>query len=277
MKAVDFAYARPGTLAEAIGLLAGADRDLALLAGGQSLMPMMNLRMSRPELLIDLNALADLAFVREEGEEIAIGAMTRWSALGRSDIVAAHVPLLALALPYIAHPAIRNRGTVGGSVALADPAAELPAVLLALGGSIRLAGPSGERTVPADDFFLGVYETARAADEVVVAIAVPRAHGRRFGFSELSRRHGDYAMAGCAVAWGEAPRAAFFSVADRAIRAHAAEAALAGRAPDDDGAVDAAVAALAEIQFAGDLNAAPATKRHLAGVVLRRALAGLRP
>lgn len=265
MKAADFAYRRPATVAEAIALL-GESEDAMPLAGGQSLMPMMNLRMAQPEMLVDLNRIAGLAYVRETADGVAIGAMTRMADLLASPVIAEHVPLLRLALPFVAHAAVRNRGTIGGSLALADPAAELPAVLLALGGAVVLEGPGGSRTVAADDFFLGIYETARAADELIVEVRVPKGGGP-FGFHELSRRHGDYAMAGVAVAMG-APRVAFFGVADRALRAPAAEAALAG------GDVEAAVAAL-DLPFAGDLHTSAQTRRHYAGVVLRRALGGL--
>jgi len=268
MKAPDFAYRRPETAEEAVMLL-GSGEDAMALAGGQSLMPMMNLRMARPDVLVDLNRIAGLAYIREDDGAIAIGAMTRMADLLASPLVARHLPLLTLALPHLAHPAVRNRGTIGGSVALADPAAEMPALLLALGGAIVLLGPNGRRTVPADDFFLGIYETLREADELVVEIRLPKGGGP-FGFYELARRHGDYAMAGVAVAL-EAPRIAFFGVADRAIRAPGAEAALAGRGAD---ALANAVAAL-DLPVAGDLHTAADTKRHYAGVVLKRALQGI--
>jgi carbon-monoxide dehydrogenase medium subunit len=278
MKAPDFAYERPGTLADALALLSDPEREAAPLAGGQSLMPMMNFRMARPDMLVDLNGIAELAGIAEDADGLRIGAMTRYAELAASEAVRGAAPLFAKALPHIAHAAIRNRGTIGGSVALADPAAEMPALLLALGAEVELAGPCGSRRVAADDFFTGMYETARAPGELVTAIHVPRARpAPRFAFHELARRHGDYAMAGVAVAAaGHAAlsgvRVAFFAVADRALRAPGAEAALEG---SDGGAraAAAAAAALDEIDFAGDLNAAPATKRHLAGVVLKRALA----
>ncbi|MEM8664808.1 MAG: xanthine dehydrogenase family protein subunit M [Pseudomonadota bacterium] len=270
MKAPDFQYRRPESVAAAIALLSEGE-DPMLLAGGQSLMPMMNLRMARPDMLIDLNRIDGLAYVRDDGE-IAIGAMTRYADLLTDGLVAAHLPLFTRAIPHVAHPAIRNRGTIGGSVALADPAAEMPALLLALGASIVVEGPAGQRTIDADDFFLGIYETARASDEIVVEIRVPKGGGP-FGFHELARRHGDYAMAGVALAW-EAPRIAFFGVADRAMRATATEAALQGQDPTDQAVVDRAIAAL-DLPFAGDLHASAQTKAHYAGVVLRRALGDL--
>ncbi|MEM9221007.1 MAG: xanthine dehydrogenase family protein subunit M [Pseudomonadota bacterium] len=268
MKAPDFAYRRPTSIREAIALI-GEGEDPMLLAGGQSLMPMMNLRMARPDILVDLNRIPELRGIRDDGH-IVIGAMTRYSELLASPLVREHLPLFMAALPHVAHPAIRNRGTIGGSVALADPAAEIPALLLALGATVVLQGPSGERRVPADDFFLGIYETAREADEIVVAIHVPKGGGP-FGFYELARRHGDYAMAGVAVALSE-PRIAFFGVADRAVRAPAAEAVLRGRNHADPRVLDGAIAAL-DLPFGGDLHTSAETKRHYAGVVLRRALA----
>ena len=279
MKAAEFGYLRPGRMEEALQALAAGDGAALPLAGGQSLMPMMNFRVAMPETLVDLAALAELRGIRDEGDRVVIGAMTRWSDLMGSDLITAEVPLLARALPEIAHPAIRNRGTIGGSVALADPAAEVPAVLLALEGVVVLQSLAGERRVAAGDFFLGHYETARGADELIVALEVPKARGLRFGFHEIGRRHGDFALAGAAVAVvvegarvAEA-RIALFGVADRAIRAGAAEAALRGSALGDGTAQDRAVAALAGIEFAGDIHASAPMRRHLAGVALRRAWA----
>lgn len=271
MKAPDFEYHRPETVAAALALMAGD--DVAALAGGQSLMPMMNFRLSAPEHLIDLNGIDDLTGIEVTEDGLRIGAMTRYAALEASAEVAQHAPLIAKALPHIAHSAIRNRGTIGGSCALADPAAEMPAVLMALGAEIALQNEAGARRVAADDFFLGLYETLREEDELLVAIHVPgKREGQRFGFHEIARRHGDYAMAGCAVsASGDFSdsRVAFFGVADRAVRAKAAEDILRS----DADALDAAVAALGDIEFAGDMNADPATKQHLAGVALKRAWA----
>lgn len=271
MKAADFRYERPETLPDALALL--TNPEAAPLAGGQSLMPMMNFRLARPEVIVDLNRVAGLAGITATDETLHIGAMTRYAALEQSGVLGEKVPLIAAALPHIAHQAIRNRGTIGGSVALADPAAEMPALLLALNATVHADGPDGPRQIAADDFFLGLYDTDLNEGELVTGVSVPAAGASdRFGFYELARRHGDYAMVGVAVAWRSDVRIAFFSVADRAVRAPAAEAALAGGGP---GAIDAAVAALDEIDFAGDLNAEPATKRHLAGVVLRRAIAGM--
>ena len=266
MKAASFRYERPGDLDSALALIAG--EDAVALAGGQSLMPMMNFRLARPEVLVDLNRIDGLAGVEDTGDTLRIGAMTRYADLGRSEAVATHAPLIRRALPHIAHAAIRNRGTIGGSVALADPAAEMPALLIAMNARIGLRSASGARDVAAEDFFLGIYETARQEDELVTEIIVPKAQGTKAGFYELARRHGDYAMAGCALMAGDDVRLSLFAVADRALRVPDAEAALTA------GDLDGAVSALAGVAFDADPNADEATKRHLAGVVLRRAWEG---
>ena len=281
MKAPDFDYACPKTLEEALALLDRSDHDAMVIAGGQSLMPMLNFRLAAPDLLVDLNALDALAGISDDGDAIIIGAMTRFSELERSELVTKHLPLIAKALPFVAHPAIRNRGTVGGSVALADPAAEMPALLLVLDATIILVSKTGERPVAAGDFFLGLYETALQPGEIVKAVSIPKAAGaRRFAFEELARRHGDYAMVGlAATAATTAPladvRLAFFGIADRALRATKAEQALNGHAHDDKEAMAAAKDAIAALAFTGDLHASADTKRHLAGVLLKRVLAAL--
>lgn len=269
MKAADFTYVKPGTVAEALAILSDPKADAMPLAGGQSLMPMMNFRLAAPGTLVDLNGVAALRGIRIENQVIRIGAMNRYSDLAASADIAKHVPLFGMALPHIAHAAIRNRGTIGGSVALADPAAEMPALLLALDATIHVEGPSGPRQIEVDAFFLGMYETALDEGELVTEIAIPAAKPRdRFSFYELARRHGDYAMAGVALKATETGtfRVAFFSVADRAIRPTATEAAL------QSGDIPAAITALDDLPFTGDLNAAPQTKRHLAGIALKRAV-----
>lgn len=274
MKAPNFEYHRPETLEAALELL--TKEDAAPLAGGQSLMPMMNFRIAAPEMLIDLNGISELAGIEAADGWISIGAMTRYQALENASEVSEFAPLIRAALPDIAHSAIRNRGTIGGSCALADPAAEMPALLLALGGEISLRNQSGARRVAADDFFLGLYETAKSEDELVIAIHIPvPPAGQRVGFHEITRRHGDYAMAGCAIAATKElaeVRIALFGVSDRAVRALEAEAALVG---GDGGAValDAAVDALSATDFSADLHASEAMKKHLSGVALRRAWA----
>ena len=271
MKASRFSYARPDTLEEALALMADEGAEPMALAGGQSLMPMMNFRVARPGILVDLNRIPGLSGIDDAGDAVRIGAMTRYRELAASDVVAKHLPLVAAALPHIAHAAIRNRGTIGGSMALADPAAELPAVALAMGATMHLVSANGTRDVAADDFFLGAYDTALKPGELVAVVSFPAAGTLdRFGFHEIVRRHGDYAMAGVAVASaGGSVRVAFFAVGDGAMRCRPAEEALG----TDFSGIDAAVLALSELEVSGDLNGDEATKRHLAGVALRRAVA----
>lgn len=274
MKAPPFRYVRPGTLAAALKLLAEGGEAARLLAGGQSLVPALNMRLLEPKLLIDINGVSELAGISETRNGIRIGALTRQAALGASDIVARRAPLLTAAVPFIAHAAIRNRGTFGGSLAQADPAAELPACVVALEAQLEIAGPGGHRRVPARDFFKGVYETALARDEILVAAEIPAQRGETL-FLELARRHGDYAVAGvagwAAVRHGQIAdaRLVFFGTDIRAIEAKAASAALAT-------SVEAAVAALErDLTPVADLNASAAMKRHLAGALLRRACAAV--
>jgi carbon-monoxide dehydrogenase medium subunit len=280
MKAPDFSYDRPETLGAALAALAAGGSDARLLAGGQSLMPMLNFRVTAPSLLIDINRVPGLDAIEDDGELVRIGALTRHAALERSETIARHIPLIREVMPHIAHAAIRSRGTIGGSLALADPAAELPACMLALDATIVVRSTKAERRVAASDFFLGVYETALAADEMIVAVEIPKQAGRRHAFRELTRRHGDYAMAGVALttAAGELlsdARIVFFGVADRPIRVTAAENAAAGL-PAGAAAGERAAAALdGALQPHGDLNAPPEMKLHLAKVLLRRAIEAL--
>jgi carbon-monoxide dehydrogenase medium subunit len=255
MKAPDVDYACPKVLDEALALLGQAENDAVPLAGGQSLMPMMNFRLAVPSLLVDLNRIEELSGLHDRGDAIVIGAMTRFEALQRTELVSRHLPLMQQALPHIAHPAIRNRGTIGGSVALADPAAEMPALLLALDATVIVASLAGERAIAAGDFFCGLYETALQPGEIVKAISIPKSAGsRHFAFDELARRHGDYAIVGlAATAAAAAPcrdlRLAFFGIADRALRATDAEDAMNGRMPGDDQAMEAAKKAIAGLAF----------------------------
>ncbi len=281
MKAADFAYEKPVDLASALDLLNDEDRDIQLLAGGQSLMPMMNFRLAQPELLIDLNGVDELNFIEEEGEVITIGAMARYSQLQASPIISQHVPLFTLALPHIAHAAVRNRGTIGGSVALADPAAEMPALLIALGATITVISKSAEREISARDFFIGIYETALGNGELVKSVTVPKAKKDNvYGFYELTRRHGDYAMAGVAIAAGSIDpvsdlKIVLFSVSDKPRRLKDAEAVLDGKDLDNADAHASVKRALTKFEFQGDLNADAKTKQHLAGVVIKRTLEGM--
>ncbi len=281
MKVADFHYERPDSLAKALVLLSRDDADVQALAGGQSLMPMMNFRLAQPDTLVDLNALEELRGIREAANHIEIGAMTRYAMLEASDLVRKHIPLFSIALPHIAHSAIRNRGTIGGSAALADPAAEMPALLIALNATITAVSTSGERKIAAKDFFLGLYETALDEGELIKSISVPKALiENRFGFYELTRRHGDYAMAGVAIAAQHmAPltglRIVFFGVSDRPLDVTAIAETLEGQSATDTDIVEAACRAIGNQSLHGDLNADAATKTHLAQVVLRRALRGM--
>lgn len=272
MKAPDFDYLRPDSLAEALAMLEAHNGAAMPLAGGQSLMPMMNFRVAAPEALVDLVDVPELRGIKREGDTIRIGAMTTWSDLMRDPTIQAALPLFGLALPHVAHDAIRNRGTLGGSLALADPAAEMPAVMLVLDALIEVAGPNGTRKLAADGFFKGYYETALTEGELLTAVHLPAAAAnQRFGFHELTQRHGDYALAGVAVTQiASAYRVAFFGVADRAVRVAALEAAL----PDG---LETALPHLDTINFTDDLKASAATRKRLAGVALKRALEGMTP
>ena len=184
----------------AVELLAEHGDEARILAGGQSLMPTLNMRLSRPKLLIDINRLTELGEISFDGKDVHIGALTRHAEVMHAHTIVRHLPLLSQAIPHVAHVAVRNRGTFGGSVALADPAAEMPACLLALGGRIVLASVRGKREVAADDYFHGLYQTARQPDEMLIEAIIPAQPGeQRSSFKELSRRHGDFAIAGVAA------------------------------------------------------------------------------
>ena len=270
MKPAPFAYAKARSVAHAIELL--ANDDARLLAGGQSLIATLNMRLSHPALLVDINGIDGLDGISSNNGHIEIGALVRHAQAERSPELARGAPLIALAMPHIGHPAIRNRGTIGGSVAFADPAAELPACVLALAGELTIAGPQGARAVKADDFFKGLFETALTTGDVLTAIRIPAAGAdTRVGFAEFARRHGDYAMVGLAAsARAEGMRLrdlrlAYFGVGSTPIRARNAELALA------NGDVDAAVRALAQdLNPPDDVQASSVVKTHLAGVLLRR-------
>jgi aerobic carbon-monoxide dehydrogenase medium subunit len=270
LKPAPFAYAKARSVAHAIELL--ADDDARLLAGGQSLIATLNMRLSEPALLVDINAIGGLDRVTLKNAHVEIGALVRYAQAERSTEIARAAPLIALALPHIGHPAIRNRGTVGGSLAFADPAAELPACVVALGGEIEIVGPNGQRTINAEEFFKGLFETALTPRDMLTAIRVPAASaGSRVGFAEFARRQGDYAMVGlaaCAQADGKRlkdVRLAYFGLGATPVRARKAETALA------DGDVEGAVSAVADdLEPSNDMHASSEVKAHLAGVLLRR-------
>jgi aerobic carbon-monoxide dehydrogenase medium subunit len=273
VKPPPFAYQQAQTLDEAVVLL-GEHKEARLLAGGQSLIATLNMRLSAPTLLIDINRIAGLDRIASKGGTVEIGALARHAQAECSDVIAQHAPLIAYAMPFIGHPAIRNRGTLGGSIAFADPAAELPACLLALDGEVEATGPKGARNIKAEGFFKGLFETALGPQEVLTAIRVPAAgKDTRVGFAELARRHGDYAIVGlaaCARADGKGladVRLAYFGVGATPMRARKAETALTGAI--DDKRIEAAIAAL-DFDPHDDVQATGAVKKHLAGVLLRR-------
>jgi carbon-monoxide dehydrogenase medium subunit len=270
LKPAPFAYAKARSLDDAIRLLGEHKGEAKLLAGGQSLIATLNMRLSSPSLLVDINGIGGIGGIGVRNGTVEIGALTRHVTLERSAEIAKHAPLIALAMPHIAHPAIRNRGTIGGSLAYADPAAELPACLVALDGEIDITGPKGKRTVKAADFHKGLFETALGSHDLLTAIRFPAATpDTRVGFAELARRHGDYAIVGlAAVATANGKglgdvRLVYFGVGATPIRARKAEAALAA------GSVDDAVKAL-DLDPPDDIQATGAVKKHLAGVLLRR-------
>src|ERR1700704_1876974 len=279
MKAPRFAYARPASLVEALALLAEYKDDARVLAGGQSLVPMMNFRVAAPKVLVDINRIAALSGIKVTKNHVCIGALARHVELERSADIARHLPLIAAAMPHIAHPAIRNRGTFGGSCALADPAAELPACAIALGAIFVVAGKKGERRIAAEDFFRGLYATALKAGELIVAAEFPLPKpGYASAFGELARRHGDYAMVGIAAHGstqvGKFPdmRVVFFGVEDRPGRTARLERALDGQ-PATQMTVESAIAELdADLSPRADLHGSAATKLHLAKVLAARVL-----
>lgn len=283
MKAAAFDYTRAASVEAAIDLLRQHAGSAQILAGGQSLMAMMNLRLAQPGLLIDISGIDSLKSITVDGAVLRIGALVTHHSVLQSDLVARHVPLLAQAVPHVAHLAIRNVGTLGGSMALADPAAEYPAVALALNATIVAQGPKGQRRIPISGYFQGLYQTALQPDELLVAVEFPLAQaGQVFHFDELSRRRGDYAMVGLACALRvqggvvQDARLAYLAVGDGPVLAGRAMAALQGKALDATAIQSAQQALDQDLSPNGDLQADPATKIHLARVLLGRALNALR-
>lgn len=281
MKPAAFDYQAPSDLGEVLELLAEGGDDVKLLAGGQSLVPAMNFRLARPSLLIDLNGVPDLSYLHEENGELVIGAMTRQRQVERSPLVERRLPLVHETMPWIAHQQIRNRGTFGGSLAHADPAAELPSVVLALEGRFHLRSRNGDRWVAADDFFQGLFETARQPDEILLEVAIPfQKPGSGWAFEEMARRAGDFAMVGVGVSFELAAggaiqkaRIGLVSVADKPILAPRAAAMLIGEKPSDAlFRAAAATCAQEEIDPTDDLHATIDYRRHLTAVLVRRAL-----
>jgi aerobic carbon-monoxide dehydrogenase medium subunit len=279
MKLPPVEYEAPTTVAEATDLLAEYGDEASVLAGGQSLIPLLALRLARPEVLIDVNGIAELSGVSAEDGRVAIGATTREYVAEESEIVAEAVPLLAAALPFIGHEAIRSRGTIGGSLAHADPAAELPAVARALDAEFVMRGPSGVRVIPAAQWFEGYLTTSRSPDELLVQVRFPAARrGTGTSFQEVARRHGDFAMVGLAAALvmsGEViseARLAFAGVAEVPVRAAAAEDLLVGERPSAELFDEAARRATEDLDPPADLHGSSDYRKTVAAAVMRRGL-----
>ncbi|MEB2345778.1 MAG: FAD binding domain-containing protein [Deltaproteobacteria bacterium] len=282
MKPPPFEYAAPGTVEEAVALLARGEGEAMLLAGGQSLVPLLAMRLARPALLVDLRRIGSLVGIREEGQTLVVGAMTSKRELERSELVARSQPLLRAATQLIGHPPIRTRGTVGGSLAQADPAAEYPALAVLLDAELRALGPAGARSIAAGDFFLGPLTTALGPAEVLVEARWPVLAPRTgWSIQEIARRHGDFALVGAVATLAldargsvERTRLVLFGVRATPLRAEAAERLLAGQRPDAEALGRAARAAAEAIEEPlEDVHASADYRRHLAGVVAARALA----
>jgi carbon-monoxide dehydrogenase medium subunit len=281
MKASAFAYARATSVVNALELLAAHGDKAKVLSGGQSLMPAMNLRLISPELIVDIGDLAELRGIVVKSDVLSIGALTRHADLLKSPEIAAHAPLLTDAIAHVAHPAIRNRGTIGGSLAHADPASELPACMVALDATIIVRGPHGERRVAAKEFFTGIYETVLSPQELLVAVEVPVARkGSAHFFHEFARRHGDYAIVGLAAqAIFEGNlfvdlRLGFFAVGDKPLLAEAVRKLInVTVTPELLSGVSAALSE--ELDPQEDQQASPMMRRHLAKVLLVRCVSTL--
>jgi carbon-monoxide dehydrogenase medium subunit len=279
MKLPQFEYACPSTLNEAVALLAAHDGEAKALAGGQSLVPMMAFRVAQPSLLVDLRKLSSLREIKIGADGVRLGALVRWrDILDDSRLAKAH-PLLKEAIANVAHYQIRNRGTVGGSVCHADPAAEMPGIAQACDAEMTVVGKTGTRTVKADDFFRGALSTALEPDEILTEIRLPAwPTGRRYSFLEFSRRRGDFAMAGIALYYdldgGKATNAhiGVIGVGDRQHRLTAAEAELNGHAVDEALAVKVGEAAAAAVEPQEDIHASAAYRRSLTGTLTERAV-----
>jgi carbon-monoxide dehydrogenase medium subunit len=281
MKASAFSYARATSVANALELLVAYGDKAKVLSGGQSLIPAMNLRLVSPELIVDIGEITELRGIAVRGGVLRIGALTRHVDLLRSPEIAAYAALLTEAIAHVAHPAIRNRGTLGGSLAHADPASELPACMVALNAIIVVRGQTGERRIAARDFFTGIYETALLAQELVIAVELPIAQKNSVHFfHEFARRHGDYAIAGLAaqaIAQGGLftdLRAAFFAVGDRPILARAATKLInVGVTPTI--LAEASATLGQELDPQEDQQASAAMRRHLAKILLARCVSAL--
>ncbi len=264
-----FDYVRAGSASEAIALLGEHGDEAKLLAGGHSLLPMMKLRLAVPSVVVDIGRVTDLSYINDGGDHIAIGALTRHRALETSDLLAAECPLLGHVAGEVGDPQVRHRGTLGGSLAHSDPASDLPAAVLALGGTLVAQGPGGSREIAASDFFTGYFESALADDEMLTEIRVPKAPGDGWNYQKFNRRAQDWAIVGAAaVTVNGGTNVALVNMGSVPIRASATEAALASGAS----AAEAAEQAAEGTDAPTDLNATPDYRNHLARVLTRRAL-----
>jgi carbon-monoxide dehydrogenase medium subunit len=279
MKAAAFDYAKPKALGEALALLAEAGEDAQLMAGGQTLLATLNLRLSEPSVLIDITHLDELKGISVIGDQLRIGALVTHTEIEESKLIAQHAPLLKAAAPHIAHRAIRNLGTWGGSLAYGDPAAEWPACSLALNATMLIAGPGGERRISARDFFIDLYTTSLEPNEILIATEIPLNNQKQvFYFHELSRRHGDYAVAGAALVANRQGNIltdcafTFFSVSATPVMAPKAQALVNGKVLTPELITSAVATAKAEIEAIADITNSVETKQHLIGVLLERGL-----
>ncbi len=264
-----FDYVRADSAEAAIAALAEHGDEAKLLAGGHSLIPLMRFRLARPEVLVDVGRVDDLKYIRDGGDHLAIGALTRHMDVETSELVQAEAPLLAAATSHVGDPQVRHRGTIGGSVAHGDSASDIPSVLIATGAALVAQGPSGVREIAVDDFFEGFLETALAAEEILTEIRVPKVGGAGWSFQKFNRRAQDWAIVGVSVqVLNGSVGIGLVNMDTKPIRASAAEAALAG----GSSAADAAEVAPDGCEPTGDLNASPDFRRHLAKVLTRRAL-----
>ncbi|MHA1567186.1 MAG: FAD binding domain-containing protein [Alphaproteobacteria bacterium] len=283
MKPAPFKYVRAQSIVEAIDLLVDHGDEARILAGGQSLLPMLNMRLLEPELLIDIGRIEELTGITVGPEDVRTGALCTHADIMASEVISEHLPLIARAMPDVAHAAVRSQGTLGGSLVHADPAAEMPACALALDAVFEARGPTGHRDIASDDFFQGLFETALQPDELLTGIRFPKPDpGDWYAFDEVVRRHGDYAMAGLAAQGKrdgsglfEQLRLVFFAVSDRPVLARAAADILIGRKISVESISEAQHALAGDLVPDGDLTCSPAMKMHLSRVLLARALGEL--
>jgi carbon-monoxide dehydrogenase medium subunit len=263
-----FEYRRASSLDDALALLGDGGEDAKLLAGGHSLLPLMKLRLATPSLLIDIGRLGELSFVRDEGDQVSIGALSRHRDVETNEILSEHAPLLCHVAGQVGDPQVRHCGTIGGSIAHGDPASDLPAACLALGATFDAVGPEGVRSIPASEFFVGFLETLLRHDEVLTKIRIPKSTGSSWSFQKFNRRAQDWAIVGVAAVRGSRNGVALVNMGPAPLRAVAVEEALASGAS----AVEAAAHASDGLDPPQDLNASADYRRHLAQVLVRRAL-----